>query len=901
MDGGALLTQLVDANGGVHAMQYGPDGRLTQDASPAGATWSMTRTEDSGAHVTIKTALGRTRTHDALFSGGGDESRSVERADGTRAAWTIGQDGTTRVVSADGTITEDLRVADPRFGMVASFVGGHTVTFPSGLAAIWSAEKTATMAADGITPTQLQTTTHDADGTWISVYDGGARTTTTTTPQGRTIRTGVDARGRLIDIEIPGLVPMALAYDARGHVASSTQGARSLGYVYEPSTGYLSEVHDAEGRVLKTVRDLAGRVTSVVRPDGAIVGLGYDNADNLVGVTPPGRPAHAMAYTKDDRLASYVAPGGSTTLYGYDLDQALSSIANPDGAKPAFAYDSAGRVSAFTYAGGSVQSGYSATTGLLSQLTGPLSNSLAYTYDGSLLTSTKAQGEAGGTVSWTYDGKLRVATETIGTSAITFARDPDGPLIGAGQWAARRDRATGQVVSANVRGVNWTYAYTNFGDVESLHVETGAGPLLDFAYTYDKLSRIVITTETDGRGASTAWEYGYDLAGRLTSVSKNGAVDSSYAYDANGNRTDNGGAVDDQDRLLSAAGATYRYTPNAEVATKTAGAGVTQYTYDGRGALLGAALPAGHAVSYGLDSMGRRVSRTYAAVTNRWVYRNALQIGAEVDASGTMVSRFVYGSMSQTPAYMERGGETYVFVTDHLGSVRAVVRASDGFVVQAITYDAWGKVTTDSSLGFQPFGFAGGVYDVATSLLHFGARDYDPTAGRWVCKDPSRFGGGDTNIYAYAGNDPVNRVDPSGMGPLDDLLDWLAGLGIRPPGSPGAYCPADGTGCGGGFEPGGEVNEGLACFPIAPANNNGKYCRYTGSTQIGSKAGIAQILCSYDCPGVGRVSRSTSLPSGKSAAEACDSIGVKPEANPFGPPPPWTWPMIPGLPIPVIP
>ena len=790
MDGGALLTQLVDANGGVHAMKYGPDGRLTQDSSPAGATWSMTRTEDRGAHVTIKTALGRTQTRDITFSGGGDETHSVLREDGTRTAWTVGQDGATRLVSADGTITEYLRVADPRFGMAASFVGAHTVTFPSGRAATWSAERTATMAADGITPTRLQTTTHDADGTWISVYDGGARTTTTTTPQGRTMRTGVDARGRLIDIEVPGLVPMALTYDVRGHIASATQGARSLGYVYDSTTGYPSEVHDAEGRVLKTVRDLAGRMTSAVRPDGAIISLGYDNDDNVVGVTPPGKPAHAMSFTKDDGLASYVAPGGSTTLYGYDLDQALSGITNPDGAKPAFTYDSAGRVSAFTYAGGSVQSVYSANTGLLSQLTGPLTSSLSYTYDGSLLMSTKAQGAAAGTVSWTYDGKLRVATETIGTSAIAFARDPDGPVIGAGQWSATRDPVTGRVASANVGGVNWTYTYTSFGEVQSLHVTTGAGPLLDLAYTYDKLSRIVTKTEADNAGAPIAWGYAYDLAGRLTTVTKGGATDSTYAYDANGNRTDNAAAVDDQDRLLSGFGATYTYTPNGDLATKTDGAGLTQYSYDGRGVLTGAALPASHSVSYGLDAAGRRISRTYdGAVTHRWVYRNGLQIGAEVDVSGAVVSRFVYGPMSQTPVYMERGGDVYTFVTDHLGSVRSVVRGSDGVVVQALTYDSWGKIASDSSPGFQPFAFAGGIYDAATSITRFGARDYDPSIGRWVSKDPTRFAGG-LNLYGYAYGDPINYIDQTGRNPILVAIGIALLYGVFAP-SDTAQAPAD--------------------------------------------------------------------------------------------------------------
>jgi RHS repeat-associated protein len=71
-------------------------------------------------------------------------------------------------------------------------------------------------------------------------------------------------------------------------------------------------------------------------------------------------------------------------------------------------------------------------------------------------------------------------------------------------------------------------------------------------------------------------------------------------------------------------------------------------------------------------------------------------------------------------------------------------------------------VLTDTNPGFQPFGFAGGLYDVDTGLVRFGARDYDPHTGRWTAKDPIRFGGGDTNLYGYVVGDPVNLTDPSG-------------------------------------------------------------------------------------------------------------------------------------------
>lgn len=91
-----------------------------------------------------------------------------------------------------------------------------------------------------------------------------------------------------------------------------------------------------------------------------------------------------------------------------------------------------------------------------------------------------------------------------------------------------------------------------------------------------------------------------------------------------------------------------------------------------------------------------------------------------------------------------------------------MVDASTGTVVQRMDYDAWGNVLVDTNPNFQPFGFAGGMYDRDTGLVRFGARDYDPVIGRWTTKDPIGFEGGDTDLYGYVGGDPVNRVDPSG-------------------------------------------------------------------------------------------------------------------------------------------
>ena len=143
---------------------------------------------------------------------------------------------------------------------------------------------------------------------------------------------------------------------------------------------------------------------------------------------------------------------------------------------------------------------------------------------------------------------------------------------------------------------------------------------------------------------------------------------------------------------------------------------------------------------------------------------------AELDGTGTVVSRFVYGRKPHVPEYMVRSGTTYRLLTDVLGSVRLVVDAATGTVAQRLDYDTYGRVTLDTNPGFQPFGYAGGLYDPLTKLVRFGARDYDPHTGRWTAKDPIGFAGGDTNLYGYVLNDPVNLIDPTGLA-VDVVLD----------------------------------------------------------------------------------------------------------------------------------
>ena len=81
----------------------------------------------------------------------------------------------------------------------------------------------------------------------------------------------------------------------------------------------------------------------------------------------------------------------------------------------------------------------------------------------------------------------------------------------------------------------------------------------------------------------------------------------------------------------------------------------------------------------------------------------------------------------------------------------------------------------DTNPGFQPFGFAGGLYDRDTGLVRFGARDYDAGIGRWLAKDPIKFRGG-SNAYAYVHNKPIGRTDRGGLDDDDTTSGYVYGL-----------------------------------------------------------------------------------------------------------------------------
>ena len=124
--------------------------------------------------------------------------------------------------------------------------------------------------------------------------------------------------------------------------------------------------------------------------------------------------------------------------------------------------------------------------------------------------------------------------------------------------------------------------------------------------------------------------------------------------------------------------------------------------------------------------------------------------------------RFEYAN-SRMPISMTQGSTKYYLHYDQVGSLRAISDSNHN-IIKEVVYDSFGNILSDSNESIKvPFGFAGGLSDKDTGLTRFGFRDYDSYTGKWTAKDPIDFSGGDTNLYGYVLNDPVNFVDVDGL------------------------------------------------------------------------------------------------------------------------------------------
>jgi RHS repeat-associated protein len=787
---GGLLTSATDRRGYTSTLSHDGEGRVTNAVDAVGGGYTLWRGEPYhpgvvgwapdrvGYYVDVTWPEGQTSSHGMYTLSSGVRYRDIEWPDGTRVeSWGTPYSETQSFVTAEAAWTV-RRTPDTRFGMTAPVETEQRVKLPSGLTWTGGEERLVGLAGGGDPLNVLWVTNTVTENGRKSVasYAAANRVVKVTSAAGRQSQATLDAQGRVVEVEIPGLYPLAVSYDTDGRPLTMTQGSGAASRVVQigyDNNGYLRAVTNGLGERVELLSDAIGRVTNVVLADEGRIGLRYDHSEEVVGVTPPERDEHALDYNGVHLLTNYVPPvlGSETNAlhWTYNLNRQLTGVVRADGTTITNGYDSKGRLNVAAWPGDRVTVSYDAAS-RVSSVTASNGASLNYSYDGFLLTNVVVScAGVSGTLAYAYSTDLWLTHLAVNGISVGYGRDADGLLVRAGDLALNRRADNGFLTDTVLGNVRDEMSYNGFGEVTNYTAAYGGTNLLSLRYEHDLLGRITSRVETI-QGETDRYGYSYDVRGQLAQVTTNGAAYSQYAYDANGNRASSVVAAsistasyDGQDRLLTNGNVTYQWDANGTLTHRIAGGQATAFRYNAMGRLLSVSSSVA-VVEYELDALGRRVGKKVnGVVQRRWLYQSFLRPALELDAAGQVVARFVYATGVNVPDYMVRTGRTYRIIKDHLGSVRLVVDVQNGSIAQRLDYDEWGRVTRDTNPGFQPFGFAGGLYDADTGLVRFGYRDYDAQTGRWTAKDPILFGGGQANLYVYCGNDSVDLLDYSGL------------------------------------------------------------------------------------------------------------------------------------------
>ena len=300
-----------------------------------------------------------------------------------------------------------------------------------------------------------------------------------------------------------------------------------------------------------------------------------------------------------------------------------------------------------------------------------------------------------------------------------------------------------------------TYAYEYDGNGNITKITYGGQSI---RYTYDSQNQLI---REDNQAAGKTWVWIYDGAGNITGKSEHpyttgtpaityGTKNYSYGqgYTWGDLLTSYGSKTITYDAIgnpLSDGTWTYTWSQGRQLSRMSSGSSFWNFTY---------------------DADGMRTGRSNTGTVYTYTY-NGSQLVRMNSTSANM--RFTYGA-DGAPLTISYGGTIYYYVTNLQGDVVAILNSS-GVMVVEYTYDAWGRLlsTTGSmanTLGLHnPLRYRGYVYDRETGLYYLQSRYYNPEWGRFINADglvSTVQGLIGYNMFAYCGNNPVNRIDYTG-------------------------------------------------------------------------------------------------------------------------------------------
>lgn len=745
----ARLEQVTDPTGRTIRYEYDASGNLvgTIDASGARTT---TVYDAAGRPVSLVDPLGNTYTQ--TFDGVGQLLLVTDPLGAT----------TTYIYDADGNLVEetDARGAATR-----------RLYTPAGrLQAVIDALGNRTTFTYDAAGRQI-TTTFPEGGTATTTYDADGRIVAYTTPAGLITRYSYDAAGRLISVDDPQSGLTTYTYTPRGEVASETDASgASVHYAYDPA-GRLIAVVDANSGI--TTYEYDARGNPIQRSDalGHVETWTYDLADRLLTHSDPLGRVTTYSYDETGRLATAVDATGRGATLAYDAAGRLLTRRYTDGSQVSYSYDAAGRRITMADVRGTTTYVYDAV-GNMTGITYPDGRRVQYAYD-----------LAGNRTGLTYPDR----------SSVSYSFDSEGrlvtvsyPELGVTHYEYNADGYTTRETLPQLGGymAQRSYEISESGQL-SRFTQSVPGAHLDLSLGYDGRGLLTSVRASNDLGLV----YGYDPARQLLQVEsadKRGPAAINYTYDEIGRRT----AFEDHNGQV----VSYRYDAASQLLAAT-DRHTTEYTYDAAGRRTEEA-ERQEIRSLVYDARGLPVRIESEAEDEVWVQERVYDGDGRLvtvmmtDPEGeTSVTDLLWDISLPVPQVLVMGepgadtnliyginrigavradGSATLFAYDHLGSA---IRSRDTTdLVAANSYDAFGRPEDGGNDSFRAprFGYRGELH--IGGLIHLRARDYDPTTGLFITRDPLDGVVGRITIanpYHYADNNPLNRFDPLGLRPTD--------------------------------------------------------------------------------------------------------------------------------------
>ena len=511
----------------------------------------------------------------------------------------------------------------------------------------------------------------------------------------------------------------------------------------------------------------------------------------------------SVSYTYDafDRQRTAAYNDGTTYHYDYSSDNALTRQYVTDGSgavteQYSYQYDSLGRLihSRQSTADGALiqvtQHMYDDANRMTSQTwqfgTGLYHQQYSYTgvkadgaTDGSVdgtisAITTTVPGRSTITSEYKYNDLRQLKSKSVtvpdqnGTQTKVYDRTYTYDRIAADDGCNRmgtRLASTGYTFGSSSRG--FTYTYDDSGNITKV---VTAGTSVPKAaqlkeYTYDAQGQIA----TEKNGSGTTFGYAYDTAGNIRSITKDGTVTKSFGYtnaswpDLLTSVTANGTT---KDVLYEGQSQTSDVPSSGNPVTYYNG---RDYHFDwSKGRQLTEAVVGGQTVKYAYDMAGVRSSKQVGDTTYTYTTLSGKVMRQQW---GNKSLEFVYDDGNQPFAMIYKHGseaELYYYLVNAQGDVAAILDSS-GTMVASYNYGAWGSCTvynsSDAAIGdLNPLRYRSYYYDAETGFYYLQSRYYDPAICRFINADGqlSITDFIDSNLFAYCGNDPVNRTDPTG-------------------------------------------------------------------------------------------------------------------------------------------